>query len=182
MKRLFDFGVAAILSVMLLPCLAVIALLIKRDSPGGAIFRQERIGCGGRPFAMFKFRTMVEGAAEQGPYNTAIGDPRITRLGGFLRRTSLDELPQLANVLRGDMSLVGPRPEVPVQRKFYSEDEWRLRHRVRPGVTGLAQAKLRSRATPEERKALDLSYAQNAGLLLDLKILLWTAGQLRRGV
>ena len=182
MKRLFDVAVAAVLLVMLSPCLAVVSVLIRRDSPGGALFRQERIGRDGRLFTMFKFRTMVENADRRGPYNTAADDPRITRLGRFLRRTSLDELPQLVNVLRGDMSLVGPRPELPLQRKFYSEDEWRQRHRVRPGITGLAQAKLRSAATPEQRKALDLSYARDANLLLDLRILAWTVAQMRRGV
>lgn len=181
MKRLFDITVSAILMVALSPCLALIVLLIRRDSPGPAIFCQQRIGRGGQPFMIFKFRTMVVDAA-QGGYSTAIDDPRITRIGAFLRRTSLDELPQLANVLTGDMSLVGPRPEVPIQRELYSEEEWRRRHQVRPGITGLAQAKLRSTATVEQRKSLDLSYAQDASLLLDLKILLWTFTQLRRGV
>ena len=182
MKRLFDIAVSAVLLAVLMPCLILISVLIRRDSPGRAIFCQTRIGRGGRPFTMFKFRTMVENAAQLGSHSTASDDPRITGIGGFLRRTSLDELPQLANVLLGHMSLVGPRPEVPIQREMYSEDEWQQRHRVRPGITGLAQAKLRSAATPEQRKELDLSYAQNANLILDLKILVWTVTQLRRGV
>ena len=105
-------------------------------------------------------------------------DPRVTKIGHFLRLSSIDELPQLYNVLRGDMSLVGPRPDVPAQRDGYTEQEWQVRHRVRPGITGLAQATVRSDARPGERKALDLQYVENVSLLLDFKILLLTIRQL----
>jgi lipopolysaccharide/colanic/teichoic acid biosynthesis glycosyltransferase len=121
---------------------------------------------------------MVKDASTLGPYYTSCDDPRITRVGRLIRRTSIDELPQLFNVLRGEMSLVGPRPEVPTQRSLYSEPDWALRCSVRPGITGLAQAKLRSAATWDQRLALDLQYVREAGLWLDLKILAWTLGLL----
>jgi lipopolysaccharide/colanic/teichoic acid biosynthesis glycosyltransferase len=127
---------------------------------------------------MLKFRSMVKNAAAIGPYFTAADDPRITRVGRFIRRTSLDELPQLLNVLRGDMSLVGPRPDVPAQRTLYTDAEWALRCSVRPGITGLAQALLRSQATEQQRRDLDLRYAREHTLWLDLKIMGWTLGRL----
>jgi lipopolysaccharide/colanic/teichoic acid biosynthesis glycosyltransferase len=142
------------------------------------LFRQVRIGLGGREFGMYKFRSMVRNAAAVGPYYTNAADPRITRVGAFIRRTSLDELPQLFNVLAGDMSLVGPRPDVPAQRSLYTNGEWAQRCSVRPGITGLAQATLRSEATPEQRLALDLRYAREHSLWLDLRILAWTVGRL----
>ena len=106
------------------------------------LFRQTRLGLHGREFGMFKFRSMVKNAASIGPYFTSDNDPRITRVGRFIRRTSIDELPQILNVLRGDMSLVGPRPDVPAQRALYSDADWAQRCSVRPGITGLAQALL----------------------------------------
>ena len=127
---------------------------------------------------MFKFRSMIIDASDKGSYQTAPNDPRITRVGRFLRRNSLDELPQLMNVLLGDMSLVGPRPDVFDQRKFYKESDWVRRVSVRPGITGLAQATVRSSATPTQRLDLDLEYVENAGLLLDLKVLVLTARQI----
>jgi lipopolysaccharide/colanic/teichoic acid biosynthesis glycosyltransferase len=117
---------------------------------------------------------MVADAAAKGPYYTGQADPRITRVGRWLRRTSVDELPQLLNVLKGDMSLVGPRPDVPQQRQLYGDADWAQRCSVRPGITGLAQALLRSEATPAQRLALDLRYAREHNLLLDLKIIGWT--------
>lgn len=126
---------------------------------------------------MYKFRSMRVDADRIGGYSTATNDPRITGIGRFIRRTSLDELPQLLNVIKGDMSLVGPRPDVPKQRFLYSDEEWLMRHQVRPGVTGLAQATLRSTGTEDERKALDLEYVQRRSLRLDLWILVLTARQ-----
>lgn len=126
---------------------------------------------------MFKFRSMRQYADRTGSFRTATADPRITRVGKFLRATSLDELPQLFNVLIGDMSLVGPRPDVPAQRDDYTEDEWQIRHSVRPGITGLAQSTLRSDATALQRRQMDLEYAERHNLLLDLKILLNTVVQ-----
>lgn len=113
-------------------------------------------------------------------YSTTQNDPRITRVGRLLRRSSVDELPQLFNVLLGDMSLVGPRPDVPAQRGNYTEEQWTLRHRVRPGITGLAQALYRSRATPQQRLQADLDYARRPGLLIDLRIIGLTVVQLFR--
>ena len=127
---------------------------------------------------MLKFRSMGKNAAASGPYFTQTNDPRITKVGKFIRRTSIDELPQIINVLRGDMSLVGPRPDVPVQRSLYSDADWAQRCSVRPGITGLAQAKIRSEGTAEDRLALDLLYTHEASLWLDLKILWWTLARL----
>ena len=181
MKRAIDVLVSASLLVLLSPLLAVAALAVALESPGPVLFRQTRLGQGGREFAMYKFRSMVANAAGIGPYHTSSGDPRITRVGRFLRRTSIDELPQLLNVLKGDMSLVGPRPDVPPQRGLYSDADWALRCSVRPGITGLAQATLRSQATPEQRLSLDLRYAREQNLWLDAKIVAWTFGRFGRG-
>jgi lipopolysaccharide/colanic/teichoic acid biosynthesis glycosyltransferase len=178
MKRVFDMLVATAALIVLSPVLAVVALAIALDTGMPVLFRHVRVGLGGREFGMFKFRSMVRNAAASGPYYTGAGDPRITRVGAFIRRTSLDELPQLFNVLAGDMSLVGPRPDVPAQRPLYTDEEWAQRCSVRPGMTGLAQATLRSQASPEQRLALDLRYAREHSLWLDLRILAWTVGRL----
>ena len=178
MKRLLDMVVAALALVLLSPLMLVAALAVAAESGLPVLFRQQRVGRGGAAFGMYKFRSMVKDAAAIGPYSTSADDPRITRVGRFLRRTSIDELPQLLNVLRGDMSLVGPRPDVPAQRGLYTEADWAQRCSVRPGITGLAQALLRSQATPEQRLDLDLRYAREAGLWLDLKIIWWTLGRL----
>lgn len=177
MKRVFDLIGAILALAILWPLLLVVALAIKMDSPGPVLFLQTRIGLGGRPFSIFKFRSMVSNAEQLGGYSTAYGDPRITRVGQFIRRTSIDELPQILNVLKGDMSWVGPRPDVPAQRVEYTDEEWQVRHRVRPGITGLAQATLRSLATREQRKAMDLDYAMRHSLWLDMKIVLMTVHQ-----
>jgi lipopolysaccharide/colanic/teichoic acid biosynthesis glycosyltransferase len=181
MKRLFDVLVSASLLVLLSPVLVGAALAIALESPGPVLFRQTRLGRGGREFSMYKFRSMVANAASIGPYHTSDGDPRITRVGRFLRRTSIDELPQLLNVLKGDMSLIGPRPDVPAQRALYSDSDWAQRCSVRPGITGLAQAVLRSQATPEQRLALDLRYAREQSFWLDAKIVAWTLGRFGKG-
>ena len=178
MKRLMDLLLAGLALLLLSPVLLATALAIVLDSGRPVFFRQTRVGRGGRPFGMFKFRSMVVNAASIGPYYTSGDDPRITRAGRIIRRTSLDELPQLLNVLRGDMSLVGPRPDVPAQRSLYSDADWALRCSVRPGITGLAQALLRSQATEDERRALDLRYVREQGVWLDLRIIAWTLGRL----
>ncbi|RZU47277.1 lipopolysaccharide/colanic/teichoic acid biosynthesis glycosyltransferase [Fluviicoccus keumensis] len=182
MKRLLDGLAAGAGLAVLSPVLLLVAAAIRLDSPGPVLFRQTRIGLGGREFQILKFRSMVTDAATRGPFNTQENDPRITRVGRLIRKTSLDELPQLWNVLVGDMSLVGPRPDVPAQRGLYTDDEWRERHLVRPGITGLAQATLRSSGTEDQRKALDLRYVREISLVLDAKILLMTVRQvLTRG-
>jgi lipopolysaccharide/colanic/teichoic acid biosynthesis glycosyltransferase len=171
MKRLLDIVYASFTLVVMSPVMVWVAIKVYGHDHGPVFFRQRRVGRGGREFGMLKFRSMVIDADKLGGYSTAEGDPRITPIGGFIRRTSLDELPQVINVLLGDMSIVGPRPDVPAQRTLYSEEEWTLRHTVRPGITGLAQAGLRSDLTADERKQLDLQYARAAGVWLDFKII-----------
>ncbi len=181
LKRGFDLLLAALALLLLaLPMLAV-ALAVWLDSGRPVLFAQARVGRGGRLFRLYKFRSMVADAEARGPQRTASGDPRITRVGRWLRRSSLDELPQLFNVLRGDMSLVGPRPDVPAQQADYRAEDWELRCRVRPGITGLAQALYRSRATPAQRLQADLDYARRPGLARDLRIMGLTLLQLWRG-
>ena len=135
MKRLFDIGLASVMLLLLSPVLLLTALAVALESGLPILFLQTRLGLHGREFGMLKFRSMVHNAASVGPYFTAANDPRITRVGRFIRRTSLDELPQLLNVLKGDMSLVGPRPDVPVQRSLYTVADWDQRCQVRPGIT-----------------------------------------------
>jgi lipopolysaccharide/colanic/teichoic acid biosynthesis glycosyltransferase len=178
MKRLMDVLLSLLALVLLSPVLLGAALAVALESGLPVVFVQCRVGLGGREFGMYKFRTMVKHAVAIGPYFTAAGDPRITRVGSFLRRTSIDELPQLFNVLKGEMSLVGPRPDVPLQRSLYSAADWAQRCSVRPGITGLAQALVRSEATAEQRLALDLQYTRSRGIWLDLKIVWWTLARL----
>jgi len=178
MKRVVDIALSALALLLLSPVLLATAVAIALEDGRPVLFRQLRVGRGGREFGMYKFRSMVKNAAAIGPYFTSGDDPRITRTGRFIRRTSLDELPQLINVLKGDMSLVGPRPDVPAQRSLYTDGDWLLRCSVRPGITGLAQATLRSEATPEQRLELDLRYAREHGLPMDLCIMAKTAGRL----
>ena len=178
MKRSLDIAMSVLALVLLSPLLLVTAAWIALESGLPVIFRQTRLGLRGHEFGMYKFRSMVPNAAARGPYFTSGDDPRITRVGRFIRRTSLDELPQLFNVLKGDMSLVGPRPDLPAQRSLYRREDWVLRCSVRPGITGLAQAVLRSEATPEQRLALDLQYCRETSLGTDLRILWLTLARL----
>lgn len=177
MKRALDVVVSLFALVLLSPLLAAAALAILIEDGAPILFRQTRIGRGGREFGMLKFRSMVKNAAAIGPYFTSSNDPRITRVGRFLRTSSIDELPQLLNVLKGDMSLVGPRPDVPAQRGLYTDEQWALRCSVRPGITGLAQATLRSEATEDQRRELDLRYAREHGVRMDLCIMAMTLGR-----
>jgi lipopolysaccharide/colanic/teichoic acid biosynthesis glycosyltransferase len=178
MKRLMDVVVSFAALLLLSPVLLAVAIAVMLEDGSPVLFRQVRVGRGGREFCIYKFRSMVKNAAAVGPYHTASDDPRITRIGRFIRRTSLDELPQLLNVLAGDMSRVGPRPDVPAQRTLYTAADWQARCSVRPGITGLAQALLRSAATPQQRLDLDLRYVREHSLGLDLKIIAWTLGRL----
>ena len=173
-----DVVLALVALLLLSPLLLVTALFIALESGLPVLFRQTRVGWGGQEFGMFKFRSMVRNAAAIGPYFTADNDPRITRVGRFIRRTSIDELPQLINVLLGDMSLVGPRPDVPAQRSLYSDADWALRCSVRPGITGLAQALYRSDAQGTQRLDADLRYAREHTVWLDARIIWWTLGRL----
>ncbi len=178
MKRGMDIVLSLAALLVLAPVLlgAVVAIALETGFP--VLFRQTRVGLNGREFSMYKFRSMVKNASQVGPYFTTDNDPRITRVGRFIRRTSIDELPQIINVLKGDMSLVGPRPDVPVQRSLYAETDWVQRCSVRPGITGLAQALYRSDSTGVQRLEADLRYAREASLWLDLKICWWTLRRL----
>lgn len=177
-KRTFDFIVAAALLVVLAPLWLLIMLLVKLASPGPVFYKQQRVGIDGKKFTMYKFRSMRIGAEQQtGPVWTANDDPRRTPLGVLLRKTSLDELPQLFNVLRGDMSLVGPRPERPYFVEQFKEHipKYLDRHRVKTGVTGWAQVNgLRGNTSLEERVKYDLYYIENWSLAFDIRILLRT--------
>ena len=174
-KRALDLVVALPLAVVLSPAMAVIALLVRRDSPGPALFRQQRIGYAGRPFTLLKYRTMVVGAEGMGAGLAVVaGDSRITPLGATLRRLSLDELPQLWNIVRGDMSLVGPRPTVATQVARYDARQ-RGRLAARPGLTGLAQVTGRNAIPWSERIEIDLAYVARWSMRRDLAILARTA-------
>jgi undecaprenyl phosphate N,N'-diacetylbacillosamine 1-phosphate transferase len=168
-----DLLIASLLLVILSPVLLACALAVRRSSPGPIFYRQWRLGLHGRPFELIKFRSMYQNAP--GLYNrdgsawVGGSDPRVTRVGRFLRRTSLDELPQLINVFRGDMSLVGPRPDQVHQIRFYTETE-KLKLNVRPGITGLAQVSGRNNISWERRKALDVQYVDRQSFWLDVSI------------
>ena len=195
-KRLFDVLGAAVSLVLLAPLMVLVAVAVRLDSPGPVLFRQERVGRHGRPFRIHKFRTMQVDATGRGPLLTASGDPRVTRVGAALRRHRLDELPQLIDVLKGDMSLVGPRPEVPRYVALYPPD---LRERVlavRPGITDpssldfLDEGELLARAADPEREYVDVilprklrraaDYADRATLATDLRVIGRTLGLLVR--
>jgi lipopolysaccharide/colanic/teichoic acid biosynthesis glycosyltransferase len=173
-KRAFDVAIAAALLAVLAPLLAAIALAVALDSPGPALFVSRRIGKAGRPFSFYKFRTMVQGAERQGRgLEIAPADSRITRVGSFLRRTSLDELPQLVNILKGDMSVVGPRPTVGSQVDRYTAWQ-RRRLEALPGVTGWAQVNGRNLLSWPQRIELDIWYVDHWSFSLDVRILLRT--------
>jgi exopolysaccharide biosynthesis polyprenyl glycosylphosphotransferase len=190
-KRLMDIVITVISLILLSPFLALVAILIKLDSPGPAFFKQKRIGQGGRPFEVIKFRSMKKGAEEEvaalaerneatGPLFKIKDDPRLTRLGRFLRRMSIDELPQLLNVLRGEMSIVGPRPALPDEVEKY--ETWqRQRLEVPQGITGLPQVSGRSDLTFDEMCLLDVYYIENWSLALDVTIMLRTIPQVLFG-
>lgn len=176
LKRATDIVVSVIGLAFLAPVFLIIAAAIKLDSPGPVFFRQERVGKNGRIFRIFKFRTMVQNATEHPlGYHTNEHDPRVTRVGRFLRAYSLDELPQFFNILVGDMSLVGPRPTLPYQVEKYNDFQ-RRRLLVPPGVTGLAQVNGRNQLTWPERIERDVWYVDHWSYGLDLKILWQTLG------
>jgi lipopolysaccharide/colanic/teichoic acid biosynthesis glycosyltransferase len=192
-KRVFDFVVALCLVCLLIPILVVVWLLVRTTSPGKGLFRQTRVGRYGRPFVMYKFRTMSAGSGDDihreyvrkllTEDNPPVGgvrgfyklesDPRVTKVGRLLRRTSIDELPQLLNVVKGDMSLVGPRPALPYEAELFTTTH-RARFLVAPGVTGLWQICGRSRLPMQQGLDLDVEYVQGRSFWLDLKILLKT--------
>jgi lipopolysaccharide/colanic/teichoic acid biosynthesis glycosyltransferase len=174
-KRGLDLVLASAGLVIGGPVMAAAMVAIRLETPGHPIYRQRRVGKDGQPFDLYKLRTMVHGAEHVGA-GMAVneGDPRITRIGALLRRFSLDELPNLLNVLRGEMSIVGPRPTIPVQVEQYTERQ-RGRLRVKPGITGWAQVHGRASLPWSERIELDLWYVEHRSLALDLRILARTA-------
>jgi len=192
-KRGFDIVGSLLLMILLSPIWLTAALLVWATSPGPVLFKQTRLGKGGQPFVCLKFRSMVEDAESRkgtilhlnevgGPVFKMRSDPRVTPVGKWLRKLSIDELPQLINVLRGEMSLVGPRPSLPDEVAQFSSEQ-RLRMAVRPGITGLWQVSGRSQLTFEQWMMLDLEYIERRSILLDTKILLRTipAVALQRG-
>jgi lipopolysaccharide/colanic/teichoic acid biosynthesis glycosyltransferase len=186
MKRVFDFTVAALGLLVLAPLFGLVAVLIKLDSLGPVFFRQERMGRGFQPFLIYKFRTMVQNAPTQGTLVTAREDPRITRAGGILRRAKIDELPQLINVLKGEMSLVGPRPEVQKYAEMFRQDYEEILQ-IKPGITDLASVKYRHEAellgqsmNPEEQYLTEIlpdkiklakEYLRRSSFLFDVSVI-----------
>ena len=181
MRRAIDIAVSGVALLVTAPLLAAAMLAIRLESSGPALYRQRRVGLGGREFDVLKLRTMVSGAEHEGA-GLAVNenDARITRVGALLRRTSLDELPNLLNVLRGEMSLIGPRPTLPHQVAAYDERQ-RGRLQVRPGITGWAQVNGRAALPWSERIELDLYYIENRSLRLDLEILRRTPAMVLAG-
>jgi len=178
-KRVIDIFVSLPAAVILLPLFVVMVAAIKLSSRGPAIFRQERAGKGGKPFVFYKFRTMKLDVEPFGPSPKSGDDPRLTKVGKFLREYSLDELPQLFNVLKGDMSVVGPRPLYISQMAEWDERQ-KKRLLVKPGLTGLAQISGRGELTREEKLDLDVRYVETTCFRLDMKIILATVGQVFR--
>jgi lipopolysaccharide/colanic/teichoic acid biosynthesis glycosyltransferase len=181
MSRVLDVAIALIALTLLSPFLLIAAIAIKLGSRGPIFYRQRRVGKDGREFEMLKLRTMVQGSDPVGVGTVVTrDDPRVTRAGRFLRRTSLDEIPNLLNVLRGEMAIVGPRPTIPAQVKDYTPRQNR-RHEVLPGITGWAQVQGRAGIPWEERIELDVYYVDHRTPILDLRILTKTAWLLITG-
>jgi len=183
LKRGLDILVSLSALIVLTPLWVLIAIAIKLESKGPAIFKQERAGKDGKPFIFYKFRTMKVDADPFGPSPKSSNDKRLTKFGRILREYSLDELPQLLNIIRGDMSMVGPRPLYLSQIVEWSEGQ-KKRLSVKPGVTGLAQISGRGEITREEKLELDTRYVETASFLLDARIILLTIGHVvkRRGI
>ena len=181
MSRVLDITVAGLGLILAAPLLAVAVIAIRLESRGSPIYKQRRVGKDGRPFALLKLRTMVSGAEHVGAgLAVNYGDPRITRVGALLRRFSLDELPNLVNVLRGDMAVVGPRPTIQAQVDQYTHRQ-RRRLEVKPGITGWAQVNGRASLPWHERIELDVWYVDNRSFGLDLRILARTVRMLATG-
>lgn len=185
-KRTFDVVASAVMLVLLSPLLLLLALVVRLDSPGRAIYKQERIGLRGQTFNILKFRSMYEGAENDGPKLSQADDARITRVGRVLRKYRLDELPQFVNILRGEMSIVGPRPERPffVAQIMERAPYYCLLYKVRPGLTSWGPVKVGYTDTMEkmlQRLMYDITYTENMSLVLDLKIMLRTVGVLIDG-
>ena len=177
LKRILDIAVAVTALIILSPVMLITAVMIKLDSKGPVLYSQERVGLYGKTFFVHKFRSMKQDAeAKCGPVLAAEGDPRITKFGRFMRATRLDELPQLFNVLQGEMSIVGPRPERPffVKQFIAQKPEYDYRHNVKPGITGLAQIAGKYNTSAYDKLIYDLLYIQDVSVKTDLMIMLQT--------
>ena len=174
-KRVLDVTLSLLSLILFSPILVVIAIAVRLSSKGPVIFKQQRVGRHGKPFTFYKFRTMKMDVDAFGPSPKTSDDPRLTKVGKLLREYSLDELPQLFNVLKGDMSIVGPRPLYVSQMAEWNEEE-KKRLLVRPGVTGLSQIKGRASLTQEDKAKLEVEYVENRSFWLDIKIILLTFG------
>jgi lipopolysaccharide/colanic/teichoic acid biosynthesis glycosyltransferase len=172
-KRLTDIIFSILLLILSFPILLISIIAIKLDSKGPAFFVQDRTGLNGVPFKMIKFRGMVDNATKIGPQITQENDQRITRVGKILRRTSIDEIPQVINVLKGEMSLIGPRPEITSITSTFTDDQRRV-FEFKPGITGYSQVNGRQRLSPEQRVNMEVQYYSKANLKSDLKIALST--------
>ena len=179
LKRGLDIFVSLSLLIILFPVLALIGLTIRLGSKGPAVFKQQRAGKNGKPFVFYKFRTMKSSVEPFGPSPKSGDDSRLTRVGKFLREYSLDELPQLFNILKGDMSVVGPRPLYLSQMAEWNERQKKRLH-VKPGLTGLAQISGRGGITREEKLEFDVKYVETASFLVDIRIILATIAQVFR--
>jgi len=175
-KRIFDLLISLLAIILLLPVFVITVIAIRVSSKGSAIFKQQRAGKNGEPFVFYKFRTMKVDVDPFGASPKSGEDPRLTKVGMFLRQYSLDELPQLFNILKGDMSIVGPRPLYVSQMSEWNERQ-KKRLLVKPGLTGLAQISGRGELTREEKLELDIKYVETASLLTDTKIILATIAQ-----
>ncbi|MFZ2324240.1 MAG: sugar transferase [Ignavibacteriaceae bacterium] len=173
LKRLTDIFFSISLLIITSPLLIVAAIAIKLESKGPILFLHERTGLNGKPFKMIKFRGMVDNALQIGPELTQVNDPRITRVGKILRRTSIDEIPQVFNVLKGEMSLIGPRPEVISITSNYNTQQKKV-FEFKPGITGISQINGRQMLSPEERTLMEINYYRNESFLGDLKIIFKT--------
>ena len=173
LKRAFDFLFCLMVLLIIWPILLIVAVIIKLESPGPAIFKQTRLGKGGKPFTIYKFRSMCDGAEKKGTGQYSMkGDPRVTKVGRVIRALSIDELPQLVNIIKGDMSLIGFRPPLtyhPWPFEEYTEEQKKM-FDVRPGVTGWAQIHGRKDVMWEDRIEMGIYYAENVSFMLDLKI------------
>ena len=167
LKRLTDILLSIFILILTSPVLLIAAAAIKLESKGPAFFLHERTGYKGERFHLIKFRGMVNNALDVGPELTQVGDPRITRVGKFLRRTSIDEIPNFVNVLIGEMSIVGPRPDIPSITDQYSPEQKQI-FNYKPGVTGISQINGRQMLTPDDRIRMELAYYENAGFFSDL--------------
>lgn len=173
LKRFTDILISIIVLIISFPLILIAIIAIKLDSKGPIFFIHERTGLGGKPFKMFKFRGMIDNALAFGPVLTQENDPRITRVGKILRRTSFDEVPQFLNVLLGDMSIIGPRPEMPSITANYSEYHRKV-FEFKPGITGISQVNGRQRLTPEQRTEMEINYYSKENFFDDLRILFKT--------